>query len=134
MRTMNINKSDFYYALYKGKLEKTDEYGNATGEYEIIRDNPKLFQGNISSAKGETNTLLFGENENYDKVVVIGNDSPLIDEYAVLWVDRVPLLTKEGKLETDSDGNVLTPHDYIVKKVAKSLNSKSIAISKVNVT
>ena len=40
MRMMVRNKSKFFYALYKEKVPKTDEYGNVTGEYEIIRDNP----------------------------------------------------------------------------------------------
>ena len=38
MRMMERNKSKFFYALYKEKVPKTDEYGNVTGEYEIIRD------------------------------------------------------------------------------------------------
>ena len=36
MRMMERNKSKFFYALYKEKVPKTDEYGNVTGEYEII--------------------------------------------------------------------------------------------------
>ena len=39
-----------------------------------------------------------------------------------------------GALVTNDDGEVITPHDYIVKKVAKSLNSVSVAISKVTVS
>mgnify|MGYP007103264000 FL=1 len=63
MRMMVRNKSKFYYALYKEKVPKTDEYGNVTGEYEIIRDNPVEFSANISAAKGETSTRQFGESE-----------------------------------------------------------------------
>jgi hypothetical protein len=33
----------------------------------------------------------------------------------------------------NDDGTTETPHDYVVKKVARSLNSVSIAISKVAV-
>ena len=131
MKTMTRNKRKFYYALYKEKVPKTDEYGNVTGEYEVIRDNPASFFANISAAKGETNTRQFGETEAYDKVIIMDNDAPPIDEYTALWVDEVPEVTEDGSLATDEDGKVLTPHDYIVKKVAKSLNSVSIAISKV---
>lgn len=134
MRTMHRNKSRFYYALYKEKVPKTDEYGNVTGEYEIIRDNPVEFSANISAAKGETTTRQFGDSESYDKVIIMDNDAPGIDEYTVLWVDTVPTVDKDGVLATNEEGEILTPHDYIVKKVAKSLNSVSIAISKVNVS
>lgn len=133
MRMMVRNKSEFYYSLYKEKIPKTDEYGNVTGEYDIIRDNPMKFAANISAAKGETSTRQFGESESYDKVIVMGNAAPPIDEYTVLWVDRTPQVDEDGALALNDD-EVITPHDYIVKKVAKSLNSVSIAISKVTVS
>lgn len=134
MRMMERNKSKFFYALYKEKVPKMDEYGNVTGEYEIVRDNPVEFFANISAAKGEINTRQFGESETYDKVIIMGNDAPPIDEYTVLWVDKVPQIDETGKLILNNDGEIITPYDYIVKKVAKSLNSVSVAISKVTVS
>lgn len=133
MRTMLRNKSRFHYALYKEKNPKTDEYGNITGEYEIVYENPTEFSANISAAKGETTTRQFGESESYDKVIVMDNDAPPIDEYTVLWVDTVPQVDETGALAVNDEGEIITPYDYIVKKVARSLNSVSIAISKVNV-
>ena len=105
-----------------------------TGEYDVKHGNPTEGYANISAAKGETQTRQFGESETYDKVIVMDNEAPPIDEYSVLWVDTVPQLNEDGSLAVDEEGNVLTPHDYIVKKVAKSLNNVSIAISKVNVS
>lgn len=134
MRMMVRNKSKFFYSLYKEKVPRQDEYGNDTGEYDIIRDNPVEFAANISAAKGETSTRQFGESESYDKVIVMGNDAPPIDEYTVLWVDSTPQVDEDGALALNDNGEVITPHDYIVKKVAKSLNSVSIAISKVTVS
>ena len=67
-------------------------------------------------------------------MIVIDNDAPDIDEYTVLWVDTVPTVDEDGVLTVNENGEILTPHDYIVKKVAKSLNSVSIAISKVTVS
>ena len=43
----------------------------------------------------------------------------------VFWIETLP--------EIAEDGSTDTPHDYIVKQVAMSLNSVSIAVSKVNV-
>jgi hypothetical protein len=134
MRCMNRNKVKFFYSLYEGREPITDEYGNVTGEYDVKHGNPTEGYANISAAKGETQTRQFGESETYDKVIVMDNEAPPIDEYSVLWVDTVPQLNEDGSLAVDEEGNVLTPHDYIVKKVAKSLNNVSIAISKVNVS
>ena len=133
MRTMERNKTPFWYALYKGKKPITNEYGNATGEYEIRRENPARFCANLSAAKGETSTRQFGESESYDRIIVMDTDAPPIDEYTVLWLDTTPALDKSGALLRDENGEVLTPHNYIVKKVARSLNGVSVAISKVNV-
>lgn len=134
MRCMNRNKVKFFYSLYEGREPITDEYGNVTGEYDVKHGNPTEGYANISAAKGETQTRQFGESETYDKVIVMDNEAPPIDEYSVLWVDTVPQLNEDGSLAVDEEGNVLTPHDYIVKKVAKSLNNVSIAVSKVNVS
>ena len=133
MVCMNRNKLTFFYALYVSKEQGTDDYGNPTGGVDVTYGNPQEFKANISAAKGETQTRQFGESENYDKVIVMGSDAPPIDEYSILWIDTVPQLDDTGALATNDDGEVITPHDYIVKKVARSLNSVSIAISKVNV-
>ena len=132
MRCLLRNKQDFYYALYEGKNEMTDEYGNKTGEYELVYSSPVKCRANISAAQGEVQSRQFGESESYDKVIVLDNREIPINEYSVLWVDTAPLIDKDG-LVLNERGEVVTPHDYIVKKVARSLNSVSIAISKVRV-
>jgi hypothetical protein len=134
MRCLSRNKARFFYALYEGREPITDDYGNVSGEYDVKHGNPTEGYANISAAKGETQTRQFGESETYDKVIVMDNEAPPIDEYSVLWVDTEPQLDEDGSLLVDERGNVVTPHDYIVKKVAKSLNNVSIAISKVNVS
>lgn len=133
MRCMARNKVKFFYALYECKESIVDEYGNTTGEFEVIHGNPMEFSANISAAKGETQTRQFGENEAYDKVIVLDNSAPPIDEYSVLWIDTTPRLDETGALATDESGKVITPYDYVVTKVARSLNSVSIAVSKVKV-
>ena len=133
MRCMSRNKVTFFYALYERKEPIVDDYGNTTGEFEVIHGNPLKYSANISAAKGETQTRQFGENEVYDKVIVADNTAPPIDEYSILWVDTMPQLDENGALATDESGKVITPYDYIVTKVARSLNSVSIAVSKVKV-
>lgn len=125
MRCMIRNMRTFYYATYKGKSEMTDEYGNRTGEYEVIYSNPIECKGNVSSAQGEIQSRQFGDSESYDKVIALSNVNVPIDEHSILWVDALPII--------EPDGSTKTPYDYIVKQVARSLNSVSIAISKVDV-
>ena len=125
MRCMARNKSKFYHASYIGEIEITDDYGNLTGEYKLAYENPIKMFGNVSAAQGETQSRQFGESESYDKVIVLDDRNAPIDEYSILWVDTLPHLNEDGTTDT--------PHDYVVKKVARGLNGVSIAISKVDV-
>ena len=125
MRCLARNKTKFYYASYIGETEIKDEYGNATGEYMISHSNPIECLGNISAAQGELQSREFGESESYDKVIVLDDRNTPINEYSILWVDTLPHLNEDGSTDT--------PYDYVVKKVARSLNNVSIAISKVKV-
>ena len=125
MRGLVRNKSKFYYASYIGETEIIDEYGNSTGEYKILYSN--LYEGsaNISAAQGETKIRQFGESESYDKVIVLDDINTPINEHSILWVDTLPLLNE--------DGSTTTPHDYVVTRKAKSLNTVLLAIRKVDV-
>lgn len=120
MRCMVRNKQKFYYASYIGETEIIDEYGNSTGEYAVSYSDPIECFGNVSAAQGEMQSRQFGESESYDKVIVLDDRNAPIDEHSILWVDTLPQ-------------DATTPHDYVVKKCARSLNGVSIAIRKVKV-
>lgn len=124
MRCLERNKVDFYYALFERNEDILDENGCKTGEQRVIYFPPVKMKANISTAKGESQSEQFGKDIKYDKVIVTEETDCPIDENTVLFVDVEPAF--------DSDGNPL--FDYIVKKVAKSLNSVSYAISKVSVS
>ena len=126
MRCMTRNKRTLYYAKYIGEYEITDEYGHSTGEYSLTYGKPIKMSGNVSAAQGEIQSRQFGESESYDKVITLENMNAPIDEYSILWVDTLPHL--------NADGTTDTPHDYIVRRIAKSLNGVSIAIRKVDVS
>lgn len=125
MRTLRRNRQPFYYALYGGKVLLEDEFGYKTGETVDSYGNPVLCRANISVASGETTAQQFGGDESYDKIIVIENLNLPIDEYSHLWIDTMPTLKQDGSTDT--------PHDYIVRRVAKSLNSVSYGITKVDV-
>ena len=126
MRCMVRNKSKFYYASYIGEVAAVDEDGYATGEYEVSYGDPVETYGNVSAAQGEMQNRQFGESESYDKVIVLDEREVPLDEHSILWVDTLPHLNEDGSTDT--------PHDYVVKQVARSLNGVALAISKVDVT
>ena len=123
MRTLNRNKVRIFYANYHDKTPIQDEYGNLTGEYEITYGNPVAVMANVSAARGESTTRQFGEDVGYDRIIVLDDPNFPIAETSVLWIETAP--------ELKADGTTSTPYDYIVKQVAPSLNSVSIAVSKV---
>ena len=124
MKTMERNKTPFWYLLYDKKVPVMDDDGNETGDYRVIYKEAVQRKENISAAPGSAQVEQFGNFISYDKVIVTDDLSCPIDENSVLFIDKEP--------EYDPDGNPL--YDYIVKRVAKSLNSISYAVSKVNVS
>ena len=126
MRALHRNKVRIFYANYRNKVPLRDEYGNLTGEYEISYTNPSVVCAHVSAARGEATTRQFGDDEGYDRVIVLDDPALPITVTSILWIDTLPEIAEDGSTET--------PHDYIVKQVATSLNSVSIAVSKVNVS
>jgi hypothetical protein len=122
---MARNKIRIFYANYRDKIPLKDEYGNLTGEYKITYGNPVSVMANVSAARGESTTRQFGDDVRYDRIIVLDDPRFPIAETSILWVDTPPEIAEDGSTET--------PHDYIVKQVAPSINSVSIAVSKVNV-
>lgn len=130
---MRSNKRTFYYALYDTKEPILDEHGYETGQYTVKYHTPKKAAANVSAAKGEISTRQFGDSEDYDRVIALEDPNTPIDENAVLWIDSMPELDRKGNLVADESGALITPWDYVVKKVARGLYSASVAVSKVNV-
>lgn len=118
MRTLFRNLKTFYYANENGVSPLTDSEGYKTGEYEIAYTEPVAVKGNISASTGSVFENPFGLTEGYDKVIVVDNPNLPIQESSVVWVEA----------STDQ------PYDYVVRQLARSLNSISIAIKRVDVS
>lgn len=121
MRCLERNKKEFYYALYRDKVPIVDEYGNETGEYRIVYGEPIQTSGNISVAKGEAQTEIFGISTDFDRVIVIDDVKSPITVTSIIFIGIMPNMSADGNYN----------NNYIVKAVAESLNSVSIAISEV---
>lgn len=134
------NKQTFWYAPYQGTVEGYIQYGGSVGLATHATYGPVVEEhGNISAARGSVAARQFGDDEKYDKVIVLGDRDTPIDEHFVLWIDTgAPTLALDGTPQVDDNGNYVTPWDYVVRKVGRGLpgyaGSAVIAVSKVNVT
>lgn len=124
MKILERNKVALWYQLYDRKEIVEDEYGNETGGSRLIFKSAVKLRANVSSATGTAQIEQFGNFAGYDKVIVTDDLTCPIDENSVLFVDKLP--------EYSEDGTPL--YDYVVKRVAKSLNAIAYAIQKVNVS
>lgn len=119
-----INKRTFWYLPYLRDEDVRDEYLNLTGERKVIYGEAVECKANISPASGYAQTEMFGNLDNYDKVISpLPADFP-ITENDVLFIDK--------PVEYDENDNPL--YDYSVRRVARSLNHTSVAVRKVKVS
>lgn len=123
MKILERNKTPFWYQLYDRTETVENEYGNEVGSVVVYKDAVEM-KGNISSATGSAQVEQFGNFAGYDKVVVVDDMSCPIEETTVLFIDKKP--------EYDAEGNPL--FDYVVKRVAKSLNVIAYAVKRVDVS
>lgn len=123
MKILERNKTPFWYQLYDRTETVENEYGNEVGSTVVYKDAVEM-KGNISSATGSAQVEQFGNFAGYDKVVVVDDMSCPIEETTVLFIDKKP--------EYDAEGNPL--FDYVVKRVAKSLNVIAYAVKRVGVS
>ena len=129
MRSLQRNKQTIWYRLLTGDPEpitETDEWGNVldTGENTQPYSDPFELKINVSQATGAAITEQFGNLDNYDKVLVTTQMDCPINGTTLLYIDTTPTQTN-GKW---------SPHDYVVRRVAKSINGISIAVRKVDVS
>lgn len=124
MKIMERNKKELSYLLYDHKEPVLDECGNETGEFNVFYKDVVSIRANVSPATGASQIEQFGNLSGYDKVIMTDDVNCPISETSVLFVDKQPEYSEDGK----------PLYDYTVKRVAKSLNSISYAVSKVSVS
>ena len=121
MKTQKRNQTTVYYANFESAEDAfiTDEWGNSlmTGEKEVSSTSPTGIKMVVSPSTGVVSEEFFGGFADYDKSLVVEGDCA-INEHSLIWIGRSPS----------------EPHNYIVKKVAKSLNFSAYAVSRVEVS
>lgn len=146
MKCLKRNQKSFYYCLLdSANAAIVDENGNRTGERIPVYTSAVSMMANVSPATGAAQTEQFGDLTGYDHVIVTDWMNCPIDESTVLFLEKSPEYTSASasvyvapvppsttpSAKTQSYNAPL--YDYVVRRVSKSLNSISIAVSKVNV-
>lgn len=144
MRCLDRDKQWVLVSFFVEKVACKDDKGRLTGKHEIIRTEPIPLLCSVSASKGTAENSPFGLDLDYDKTVIIEDVDYPIDESSVLWVDNFQYpgspLAPDGQEDADdvddSFSQVLTdkPHDYTVKRIAKSPNCLAVAIKRVEVS
>lgn len=124
MRDVQRNKSTIHYALRTGSEEVVDEYGNVTGEFVEQYSDPVALKINIGVPKGTIELERFGLDSQYTRVIATTDMNCPIAEDSILWVGIKP---------TDTEGNPV-PHNYVVQRIAPTINQLLIAIKEVHVS
>lgn len=115
MQLLKRNQQLIQYMNYSGSMSAiTDSEGNYTGEYTETYTALKSVMGYVTPSKGEATEEMFGKDLDYDKILYVDKSCDM-DEFSLLWVNT----------------NSSAANDYIVSKIAESLNHKAIAIKKV---
>ena len=132
MKALRRNKQPLYYALQTGINEVTDSDSLFTGQYEVKYATPVKVWMNVSPARGQSILEQFGIQEQYDKVLVTDDMSCPIKEDSAIWLEIEPETTVTITVNgVETTTTVQNPHDYLVIRVGKSLNSIAIAVKKI---
>ena len=115
MRNLQRNMRLLYYAPMLGTEPILDEYGNDTLEVRTIYGSPIELRCNVSANVGQEAVEVFGAKTEYSRTISFAGRSCPLSEGCKIWFG-VPV--------TDS-------HNYVVVKVADSINGFLIALREV---
>lgn len=119
MRSLARNRQPFAYAHALDPEEVLDEYGHHTGSYRQKWSEQIDSGANISPDKGVVGVEAFGAFADYDRVICYtANDGIDLRELDAVWIDA----DRAGK------------HDYVVRRIGRSLNCILAAVQKVDVS
>lgn len=126
MRGLARNKTKLFYAQPVSRTEIVDEYGNVTGQGEIVYSAPVEIYMNIGYATGDSTVDQFGINSSGTRrLMTCDMDCPIAED-TILWIG----------IEPDEDGeNGSVKHNFAVSGVPqRSLNQIVYTVMEVNVS
>ncbi len=119
MRSLERNRRKFAYAHSLDPVELRDADGNRTGSFAISWGDMIEASANISPDRGAVGVEAFGAFADYDRVICYtAADGIDLHELDAVWIEA----------------DYLSPHDYVVRRVAKSPNGVLAAVGRVVVS
>lgn len=119
MRALQRNKQPIWYDVLEAvePIRVVDDGEELeTGEFAYKYSEPAFLLANVSAGTGSMSTSVFGQYTDYTRTIALtGTECPLM-EGARVWVE----------IKTDE------PPNYVVVKVAKSLNGWMIALKELS--
>lgn len=123
MRLLERNLKTIAYRNVISSEDILNEHGYRTGEKKVVYGDPIYVKANVSEEKTSVMTKIdidtFGILDNYDRYIMIADPHIKLDESTIFYIDT-----------TDVEGK----HDYVVKRVSRSLNQCRIMLTKVTVS
>ncbi len=123
MRNLARDTQPVWIARFEALVPEVDEEGRLTGKHTAKRKRPELFFPSASMARGEAQNAYFGLNLDYDRVLTLADPDFEVAEADVLWIDGEP-----------GDPDDPSPHDAVVKRVARKGAFTVIAAKRVEVS
>ena len=114
MQSLGINKQLMYYAMFSAYTDITKD-GMKTGDKSKTYHQAVSMWANISPSTGTAEMEPFGTDVDYDRIIVTSDMTCPINENSILWIGR----------------DTTEKHNFIVRRVAKSLNSIRYAVKEV---
>lgn len=119
MRSLARNKQSFAYAHALDPVEVLDTGGNRTGSYKPAWGELVEARANISPDRGAVGVEVFGAFADYDRVICYTSTDRIdLREMDAVWIDA----DRAGK------------HDYVVRRIGRSINGILAAVQKVVVS
>ncbi len=116
MRTLRRNKRTIHYAVFDKVTAVTDSNGLHTGEYEPSYGTITEAKMYVSPATRKSTLEMFGINGSFDKILITDDMSCPITDTSIIWLNAP----------------TTSPNDYVVVRVAKSLNHITYAVTQVD--
>ena len=117
MRALLRNRRKIWYANPVSRESIKDEWGNETGEERVVFSDPRALLINVSAASGEAAAEAFGAFTDYSRTLATCEATP-IKEGSAVWFGAQPPAA----------------YNYLVAKVADSLNGWLYALKEVDVS
>lgn len=117
MRCLDRDRRRIIARSYLGMENPVDDEGRLTGEPRLARGEAVELLPTMSADKGSVETDVFGQSLDYDRVLIFDDPEVDIDESTALWIDA----------------DEKAPHDYAVKRVAKTCSYTAVAVKRVEV-